>query len=78
MKLNFFKPNWLSLLLFFIILLSPTIDNYSPLTLIFAYIKLSEFIALIQMLAYSLFIYLFTSLVSHLIFRTKNKFFTTR
>ncbi|PJC02249.1 MAG: hypothetical protein CO073_00480 [Candidatus Komeilibacteria bacterium CG_4_9_14_0_8_um_filter_36_9] len=73
MTLKFFKPNWVSIILFGIIMALPIIDGYPAIILIFSYLKLGEFDALMLMLGFTVFAYVVASALSQLTIAIKNK-----
>lgn len=73
MTLKFFKPSWISIVLFCIILALPVIDGFPALVLIYFYLKLGEFYALLLMLGFSIFAYIIASVISQLVTTVKNK-----
>ena len=73
MTLKFFKPTWISIVLFGIILALPIIDSYPAIVLLFAYIKLGEFQALLLMIGFTILAYVIASIISQLAVMMKNK-----
>jgi hypothetical protein len=73
MALKFFKPTWISIILFATILALPVMEGFSAFVLIFVYLKLGEFYGLAMMLGFTIFAYFIASVVSQLAIAIKNK-----
>ncbi|OIP74401.1 MAG: hypothetical protein COU63_03025 [Candidatus Pacebacteria bacterium CG10_big_fil_rev_8_21_14_0_10_36_11] len=73
MTLVFLKPNWLTIVLFSILLMLPVIDGYPALVLIFSYLWLGELYGLLLILGFTILAYIVASGISRLTIFITNK-----